>query len=62
MNLWDTIRSVSTKRYFYVDESGQDTKGELFVVAVVITDSELDLWRSECEAIEKQSKKELVSG
>ena len=45
------------KFYFYVDESGQDTRGEFFVVAVVIADQDLNRWRNTCEAIERNSGK-----
>lgn len=40
----------------YVDESGQDTKGELFVVAVVATEDS-DKLRQLCESIEESSGK-----
>ncbi len=30
------------KLYCYVDESGQDTKGDIFVVSVVVTDDNRD--------------------
>lgn len=43
--------------YCYVDESGQDTRGRLFVVSVVITGSERDRLRDLCERIEQTSLK-----
>jgi hypothetical protein len=43
--------------YCYVDESGHDTRGRLFVVSVVITGSERDRLRDLCERIEQTSLK-----
>lgn len=43
--------------YCYVDESGQDTRGRLFVVSVVIAGSERDRLRDLCERIEQTSLK-----
>jgi hypothetical protein len=51
---------VPRKRYFYVDETGQDTQGQLFIVAVVIAEQDLDLWRAACEEIERLSRKGRV--
>jgi hypothetical protein len=51
---------VSNKRYYYVDETGQDTKGELFIVAIVVAGQYLEDWRKACEEIEKQSRKGKV--
>jgi hypothetical protein len=45
------------KLYAYVDESGQDTKGVLFLVAVVVTGSELDALRRRLAEIERASGK-----
>lgn len=45
------------KLYCYVDETGQDTKGELFLVSVVITEKEQEKIRDKLKTIEKQSKK-----
>ncbi|MEK7534147.1 MAG: DUF3800 domain-containing protein [Patescibacteria group bacterium] len=43
-----------TKLYCYVDETGQDTKGELFLVAVVLKDiSELEVLEKKLEGIEE---------
>ncbi|MBI3242331.1 MAG: DUF3800 domain-containing protein [Chloroflexi bacterium] len=48
---------MSNKRYYYVDETGQDTKGQLFIVAVVVAGQYLEDWRKACEEIEKQSRR-----
>lgn len=48
------------KLYCYVDESGQDTKGALFVVGVVILESEREQAFKELERIEKESGKKNV--
>jgi hypothetical protein len=45
------------KFFCYVDETGQDTRGELFIVAVVIADQERDQLRQACEDIERGSRK-----
>ena len=45
------------KLYCYVDESGQDTKGDLFLVSVVITEEERDELRRKLIKIEKTSQK-----
>jgi hypothetical protein len=45
------------KLYCYVDEAGQDTKGKLFVVAVVITAADRDALRHLLEAIDERSGK-----
>ncbi len=47
------------KLYAYVDESGQDTEGEKFLVSVVVLEKERDKLRSALRAIEKQSGKGL---
>lgn len=47
-----------TKLYCYVDETGQDTKGELFLVAVVLKEiSGLETLEKKLEVIEKRSSK-----
>jgi len=33
---------AKSKLYCYVDETGQDTLGELFIVAVVVSDADRD--------------------
>lgn len=45
------------KLYCYIDESGQDTGGKLFLVSVVITDSQKEKLRRQLEKIEQISKK-----
>lgn len=44
-----------TKVYVYVDETGQDTRGRLFVVAVVVISSNRDRLRKELQKIEGRS-------
>lgn len=41
------------KLYCYVDESGQDTEGRLFIVGGVITTQERDELTALCEQIER---------
>jgi len=48
------------KLYVYVDESGQDTEGELFVVGIVVTGAQREQLRHELEAIEAASRKGKV--
>lgn len=50
--------SPKQKFYAYVDESGQDTKGLIFVVSVLVIDSERTSLLPRLEAIEKGSGKE----
>ena len=45
------------KLYCYVDESGQDTEGELFIVAVVVATGERERLRQICTDIEANSRK-----
>ncbi|OIO45809.1 hypothetical protein COX24_00570 [bacterium (Candidatus Gribaldobacteria) CG23_combo_of_CG06-09_8_20_14_all_37_87_8] len=45
------------KLYCYVDESGQDTKGKLFLVSIIIPDRERDAMRNELKTIEQKSGK-----
>ncbi len=45
------------KLYCYVDETGQDTKGAMFLVVVVITAEDPDALRSALERIEQVSTK-----
>ena len=45
------------KLYCYVDETGQDTEGKLFIVSVVVTSDERDALLKLCEDIEKESGK-----
>lgn len=48
------------KYYCYVDESGQDTTGKLFVVSVIIEREDRNDVISVCEEIEKETKKGLT--
>ena len=52
--------SPKSKLYCYVDETGQDTLGEFFIVSVVVTDSGRDLLIEKLEAIERISGKGKV--
>lgn len=52
----DTKISIK-KLYCYVDESGQDTKGDIFIVSIVVTGSERDELLKLCEEIEIKSGK-----
>lgn len=49
-----------TKLYAYVDESGQDTDGRLFVVGVVVTGTQRDAVFQQLEALEQRSGKGRV--
>jgi len=48
---------VKKKLYAYVDESGQDTKGFVFVVSILILENELESVCEELEKIEMESGK-----
>lgn len=48
---------MTEKLYCYVDESGQDTQGQLFIVAVVVLGQDRDLLRRLCLDIEADSRK-----
>lgn len=50
-------KKVGIKLYCYVDETGQDTGGRLFIVAVIITSDQRDELRSILQRIEWVSKK-----
>mgnify|MGYP001561723993 CR=1 FL=1 len=41
------------KLYCYVDENGQDTKGKIFIVSVVVTTKERNELLILCEHLEK---------
>lgn len=43
--------------YCYVDETGQDTRGALFIVAVVIAEEDAEHLRRVCERIERETGK-----
>ncbi len=49
--------SSKQKLYAYVDESGQDTKGLLFVVSVVVFEGERGVLAQRLEGIEDRSRK-----
>lgn len=51
---------MTQKIYCYADESGQDTKGELFLVSVIVGDKERDELRSVVETIEKETGKRHI--
>ena len=48
------------KIYCYVDETGQDTKGDLFIVSVVIVEHERNQVIELCEKIEQKTHKGRV--
>jgi hypothetical protein len=48
---------MTHKAFCYVDESGQDTKGVLFIVAIVTSGQEKEHLRQVCEEIEQASLK-----
>ena len=50
------------KLYCYVDETGQDTKGRFFLVAIVITGEEREELIKELEKIEATAKKAPANG
>lgn len=51
------MQNVKQKLYCYVDENGQDTKGNVFIVSVVVTGKERDELLTLCEKIEEESSK-----
>ena len=53
----DRKRNAKQKIYCYVDETGQDTKGEIFLVAVVVLAQDHDQPRRRLEQIEERSGK-----
>ena len=48
------------KLYCYVDETGQDTEGRLFLVSVVVTEQEQEAFAGELERIEAESGKRHI--
>ena len=48
------------KLYAYIDESGQDTKGDLFVVSVVVLEKDRDKLLQEIELVETESGKRNI--
>ena len=51
---------MTQKLFCYVDETGQDTRGKLFIVSVVVTADERDGLRRLCEIIERETGKNRV--
>jgi len=51
------IKNLKQKLYCYVDENGQDTKGDIFIVSIVVTGKERDELLDLCEEIEEKSGK-----
>ena len=55
------MKAKTQKFYCYVDETGQDTEGELFLVSVVLKDKEqLDALRQKLSKIEKSTNKKFL--
>lgn len=52
--------SRKKKLYCYVDETGQDTRGGLFVVALVVSDEERDVLATQAERLEQRTGKGLA--
>src|SRR3989344_8466752 len=48
---------MKKKLYCYVDENGQDTEGDIFIVSVIVSSGERDELLNLCEDIEKKSGK-----
>ena len=51
------MKSIKQKLYCYVDETGQDTKGKLFIVSVVITQEDREEVTELLEKTEKETGK-----
>jgi hypothetical protein len=51
---------VSYKYFLYIDETGQDTRGRLFIVSVVVSASDREEMRRVCETIERETGKNRV--
>ena len=51
---------MKQKLYAYIDESGQDTKGIIFVVSVLVMEKDKDIIQEELEDLERKSKKKNV--
>jgi hypothetical protein len=49
--------TVATKLFCYVDESGQDTRGRLFIVSVVVSSQEREELREVCAEFEQETGK-----
>jgi len=50
-------KQTKQKIYCYVNETGQDTEGMLFLVSIIITDNERDILREKLKEIERSSGK-----
>lgn len=50
-------RRAMRQLFCYVDETGQDTQGEFFIVALVIAEQDIEALRLACERIETQTGK-----
>lgn len=48
------------KLYCYVDETGQDTKGEIFVVSVIVAQKDRDEIMELLETIEQETGKKAT--
>ena len=48
---------MNKKIYCFVDETGQDTNGKLFIVSIVLSEGEIDKLEKRIERIEKLSSK-----
>ena len=48
---------TTKKLYCYVDESGQETEGRIFIVSVIVTSEKRDELLHLCEMLEKESRK-----
>jgi hypothetical protein len=48
---------MAIRLYCYVDETGQDTEGRLFIVGVVVADKDQEEYQLACETIEQKSGK-----
>lgn len=51
------MSETTKKLYCYVDETGQDTKGELFLVSIVITENDYEVLEKILDEIERKSQK-----
>ncbi len=51
---------MAEKFYCYVDETGQDTQGDLFIVSVIVADEARDRAIDLCENIERETGKGRV--
>src|SRR5260370_38588714 len=56
---WTTTGQLmdKTKLYCYVDENGQDKKGRIFIVSVVIIEEKRDELIKFCEEVEEETIK-----